>query len=77
MVYSMGFPPTGFEMYKGKEQIRSLWQDRVDIHFQREVKVLSAKGNLVNIQVKTWHDFTRQLEIAPLEYTDVYEVIDG
>lgn len=77
MVYFMGFPPTGIEVYKGKEQIRSLWQDSVDNHFEWEVVVTSAAGRLVNIQAKTWHDFTRQLEVAPLEYIDVYEVIDG
>ena len=77
MVYFMGFPPTGIEIYKGKEQIRSLWQDSVDNHFEWDVKVTSAAGDLVNIQAKTWHDFTRQLEVAPLEYIDVYEVIEG
>jgi hypothetical protein len=77
MVYLMGFPPTGIEIHKGKEQVRSLWQDSVNNHFKWEVKVTSATLTLVNIQAKTWHDFTRQLEIAPLEYMDVYQVIDG
>lgn len=75
--YLMGFPPTGIEMYKGKEQIRSLWQDSADNHFEWEVEVDSAYGDMVNLRTKTWHDFTRQLEIAPLEYVDVYQVIDG
>jgi hypothetical protein len=77
MVYFMGLPPTGIEIYKGKEQIRSLWQDSVNNHFKWDVKVTSASQNQVFIQAKTWHDFTRQLEVAPLEYTDVYQVIDG
>jgi len=29
------------------------------------------------VKAKTWHDFTRQLEVAPLEYNDVYDVKDG
>jgi hypothetical protein len=77
MIYFMGLPPTGIEMYKGKEQIRSLWQDSVTNHFEWDVKVASAADDMVNIQAKTWHDFTRQLEVAPLEYMDVYQVIDG
>ena len=77
MVYMMGFPPAGIEMYLGKDQIRSIWQDSVNNHFQWEVNIEYAKGDLVNVQAKTWHDFTRQLGVAPLEYEDVYEVIDG
>ena len=77
IAYLMGFPPTGIEIYNGKEQIRSLWQGSVDNHFEWNVKVTDAMGNIVGIQSKTWHDFTRQLEVAPLEYIDVYEVIDG
>lgn len=77
IIYFMGFPPTGIEMYKGKEQIRSLWQDSAANHFKWEAKVNYAADDLVNIQAKTWHDFTRQLEIAPLDYSDVYQVIDG
>jgi hypothetical protein len=76
-VYLMGFPPTGIEVYKGKEQIRSVWQDSADSHFEWDVYVTSAMHDLVNVQSKTSHDFTRQLGVAPLEYVDVYEVIDG
>jgi ketosteroid isomerase-like protein len=77
VVYIMGFPPTGMEVYHGREQIRSLWQDSVDNHFKWEAEVTSALGDMVNIRAKTWHDFTRQLDVAPLEYTDVYELKDG
>jgi hypothetical protein len=77
MAYLMGFPPTGIEVYKGKEQISSLWQDSADNHFEWEVEVDSTYGDIVNVKSKTWHDFTRQLEVAPLEYRDVYQVIDG
>jgi hypothetical protein len=75
--YLMGFPPTGIEIYTGKEQLRHLWEDSVSNHFEWDVEVSSAYGDIVNIKAKTWHDFTRQLGVAPLEYTDVYEIKDG
>jgi hypothetical protein len=75
--YLMGFPPTGIEIYRGKDKIRSLWEDSVNNHFEWEVEVVSTYGDMVNIQAKTWHDFTRELEVAPLEYLDVYEIKDG
>jgi hypothetical protein len=77
VAYIIGLPPTGMEVYAGKEQIRALWQDSIDNHFQWEVNVTSANGNIVHVKAKTWHDFTRQLDVAPLEYNDVYEVKNG
>lgn len=77
MAYIIGLPPTGMEVYAGKEQIRALWKDSVANHFQWEVNITGTSGNIVNVKAKTWHDFTRQLEVAPLEYNDVYEVKDG
>jgi hypothetical protein len=75
--YLIGFPPTGIEIYVGKNQIRSLWEDSANNHFQWEVNIAGTSGNEVNVDTKTWHDFTRQLGVAPLEYSDVYEVKDG
>ena len=75
--YIIGLPPTGIEFYIGKDQIRTLWQDSVANHFQWETEIASVEGSIVYVQAKTWHDFTRQLEVAPLEYIDVYEVKDG
>lgn len=77
VAYIIGLPPTGMEVYAGKEQIRTLWQDSVDNHFQWETEIISANGTIVLVRAKTWHDFTRQLEVAPLEYSDAYEVKDG
>lgn len=77
MGYLMGFPPAGIEVYTGKEQLRLLWQDSVSNHFKWDVEVISDSGGIVNVRAKTWHDFTRQLGVAPLEYADVYEVSDG
>ena len=77
LTYIVGLPPTGMEVYAGKEQIRALWQDSVANHFQWEVNITSAEGDIVFVKAKTWHDFTRQLGVAPLEYNDVFEVKDG
>jgi hypothetical protein len=77
MGYIIGLPPTGMEVYAGKEQIRTLWKDSIDNHFQWEVEIASVGNNIVSVKAKTWHDFTRQLGVAPLEYNDVYEIKDG
>ena len=75
--YVIGLPPTGMEVYAGKEQIRTMWQDSVDNHFQWEVAITSSGNNIVSVKAKTWHDFTRQLGVAPLEWIDYYEFKDG
>ncbi len=77
VAYFMGFPPTGIEVYSGKEQIRPVFEDSVANHFEWEVEVTSAEDGIITTKAKTWHDFTRMLEVAPLEYIDVYEVKDG
>jgi hypothetical protein len=77
VTYIIGLPPTGMEVYAGKEQIRTLYEDSVANNFQWETEIASVGGNIVTVKAKTWHDFTRMLEVAPLEYTDVYEVVDG
>jgi hypothetical protein len=77
MAYLMGFPPTGIEVYNGKEQIRSLWEDSVNNHFQWEIEIDTIYKDQIFVKAKTWHDFTRQLGVAPLEYSDVYQVKDG
>jgi hypothetical protein len=77
MVYFIGLPPTGIEVYTGKEQIRALWQDSIANHFQWEIEITQVNGNQVFVKAKTWHDFTRQLGVAPLDYNDVYELKDG
>ena len=37
----------------------------------------SIDGNFVFVRAITWHNLTRQLGIAPLEYNDVNAVTDG
>jgi ketosteroid isomerase-like protein len=76
IVYFVGMPPAGLEIYRGKEQIRPIWEDCVDNHFKWEVEIESSYGDIVTTDAKTWHDFTRQLEVTPNEFIDVYEVKD-
>jgi hypothetical protein len=77
VAYLIGLPLTGIEVYAGKEQIRSLWEDSVSNHFQWEIKIRSAPRDEVYVQARTWHDFTRDVGVAPLEYNDVYAVQFG
>jgi hypothetical protein len=77
MGYLVGLPPTGMEVYQGKEELRSLWEDSVSNHLQREIETRGVGGDVVNVRAKTWHDFTREIGVAPLEWIEVYEVRDG
>jgi hypothetical protein len=77
VVYLMGFPPTGIEVCAGKEQIRALWEDSAANHFHWEIEIRSAHGDQVEVAAKTWHDFTLEVGVAPLDYNDVYEVKFG
>lgn len=69
--------PTGLETYTGKEQIRSVLKDNVDNHFKELVEVLKTEGDTVTTRTTSWHDFTRQLGVAPLAATEVYVVKNG
>jgi hypothetical protein len=77
VVYFFGLPPTGTEIYRGKEQFRPVFEENVSSHLQWEVDISSVVGDEVNARAKTWHDFTRQLGVAPLEATEVYLIKDG
>lgn len=76
-IYFVGMPPTGTEMYLGKEALRPVWEDSVAGHFKWEVEITSSENNIVTAKTKTWHDFTRQLGVAPNEFTDVFVIKDG
>lgn len=77
VAYIIGFPPTGIEIYKGNDQIRALWEDSAANHFEWETEISSENAEIVNTKSQTWHDFTRQIGVAPLDYRDVFEVVDG
>jgi ketosteroid isomerase-like protein len=77
IIYFIGMPPRGMEIYRGKEQIRSVWKDCIENHFKWEAEIDYADGDIVQANTKTWHDFTRQIGVAPNEYFDVYLFKDG
>jgi hypothetical protein len=77
VTYFVGMPPTGIEIYRGKEGIRPVWEECIGSHFKMEVEIVSVIGDVVNAKSKTWHDFTRQLGVAPNEFVETYVVKDG
>jgi len=77
MGYVVGLPPTGMEVFTGKAQLRALWEDSVANHFQWEIQTAKVNGDAVSVRSKTWHDFTREIGVAPLEWVDVYEIKGG
>jgi ketosteroid isomerase-like protein len=77
VTYFVGMPPTGIEIYRGKEGLRPVWEECIGSHFKMEVEIISVMGDVVNARSKTWHDFTRQLGVAPNEFIETYVVKDG
>ncbi len=77
VTYFVGMPPTGIEIYRGKEGIRPIWEECIGSHFKMEVEIVSVTGDVVNAKSKTWHDFTRQLGVAPNEFIETYVIKDG
>jgi hypothetical protein len=69
--------PTGEENLKGKEAIRGMYEENIGSHFKMLVNVVKIEGNTVTTLTTTWHDFTRQIGVAPLEATEVYLIKDG
>ena len=77
MFYAFGMPPTGSEIYRGNEQIRAILEENIASHFQQQVEISTVVGDIINARTKTWHDFTRQIGVAPMEATEVYQIRDG
>jgi hypothetical protein len=77
MFYVLGLPPGGFEMLSGKEQISTMLEENITSHFKMEVEVLSVVDDVVTARTTTWHDFTREIGVAPVEATEVYVIEDG
>jgi hypothetical protein len=75
--YVFGMPPTGSEIAKGKEQIRAVFEENIASHSRWEVEIDTVVGDIVNIRSKNWHDFTRQIGVAPLEANGVFVIKDG
>lgn len=75
--YFVGMPPTGMEFYDGAEALRPTWEFCVSDHFEWELEITNVEGEFVYANARTWLDFTRQLGVAPNEFTEVYQVRDG
>jgi hypothetical protein len=75
--YIFGLPPYGSELVQGQEALRTEFADEIANHQRLEVKIESVKDGIITTREKTWHDFTRQLGVAPLEATGVYQIKDG
>lgn len=76
-MYLFGLPPTGTELYDGKEQIKAMLEENIANHFKMEVEVLDVDEDVVTARTTTWHDFTREIGVAPLEAIAVYVIKDG
>ncbi len=72
-----GVPPDVPDSYRGKTRIRQWFKDLLAGHFEIKVEMQKAEGDAVTSKTSTWQDATRQLGIAPLIATEVYEVKDG
>lgn len=78
MSYFIGMPPTGMEIYWGKEQFQTfLEQCCTGQNFQWEVTPVSVQDGVVYAESKTWMDFTRDLGVAPNTFHEVFAVRDG
>lgn len=77
LVYFVGMPPTGIEIYHGVDEFRSVWEFCLENNFEWEIEIDSTDGDIVIARAKTWLDFTRDLGVAPNEFIDVYEITDG
>jgi ketosteroid isomerase-like protein len=76
-VFEVNGLPTGPETYKGKEAISAVWKENIGSHFKELVEVLKIEGDTVTTHTTSWHDFTRQIGVAPLEATEVYVIKNG
>jgi len=78
MAYFIGLPPTGMEIYWGKDQFQSFLEECcTGQHFEWEATPVKVEDGVVYAEAKTWMDFTRQLGVAPNTWYEVYEVQDG
>lgn len=78
MAYFIGMPPTGMEIYWGKDQFQTFLEECcTGQHFAWEVIPERVEDGVVYAQSKTWMDFTRELGVAPNSWHEVFVVEDG
>ena len=69
--------PGSPDHYRGKDQLQAYFESLVESHIQLQIDVLQVEGNTVTTRTFTWMDLSRDLDIAPLEATEVYTIQDG
>lgn len=69
--------PGSPDHYRGKEALRAYFESLVESNIQLQIDVQQVEGNTVTTKTYTWMDLTRELGIAPLEATEVYNIEDG
>ncbi len=78
MAYFIGMPPTGMEIYRGKEQFQTFLEECcTGQNFVWEVVPQRVEDGVVYAESKTWMDFTRELGVAPNSWHELFVVKDG
>jgi len=78
MAYFIGMPPTGMEIYWGKEQFQTFLDECcTGQNFEWEVVPERVEDGVVYAESRTWMDFTRELGVAPNSWHELFEVKDG
>jgi hypothetical protein len=78
MIYLVGMPPTGMEIYWGKGQFRTFLEECcTGQNFDWELDIKRDDNGVVFAEAKTWMDFTRELGVAPNRFHEVFVVQDG
>ena len=77
MIYLVGMPPTGMEIYWGKGQFRTFLEECcTGQNFEWDVEIKVVKDGVVFAEAKTWMDFTRELGVAPNSFHEIFVVQD-
>lgn len=78
MAYLIGMPPTGMEIYWGKEQFQAFLEACcTGQNFEWELMPQRVEDGVVYAESKTWMDFTRELGVAPNIWHELFQVKDG
>ncbi len=78
MAYFIGMPPTGMEIYWGKDQFRTFLEECcTGQNFVWEVVPKWVSNGTVFANGKTWMDFTRDLGVAPNSFHEMFTVKEG
>lgn len=77
VVRLIGVPPGEPDSYAGKDELRTWLESLSAIHFEIQEELIEVEGDTVTVRALSWSDPTRQLDVAPLEATEVYVVKNG